>query len=194
MSIEGLLEELKKEKDDEISRLKEEAIKMKKTIYKDTQKKVQDMEENFKREYVNKREKMLNSAINNAKSKGIINIINEENEFSKRIEKYSIKLLITLREKDYNTIFKKLVMELPKYAWENIIVSPDDVPAAKHFFPKANIESNNSIIGGLKVESKNREIAIDNTLNKRFEKICPIFMPVILKYIYTRENIDTNIY
>ena len=167
---------------------------MKKAIYKDTQIKVQTMEENFKREYVNKRKKMLNSAIKNAKSKSIINIINEENEFSKRIEKYSIKLLTTLREKNYNTIFKKLVMELPTYAWENIIVSPDDVPAAKHFFPKATIESNNSIIGGLKVESKNREITIDNTLNKRFEKICPIFMPVILKYIYTRENIDTNIY
>lgn len=86
----------------------------------------------------------------------------------KSIEK---KLLFSLRDERYEEVFFNLFNELPHIEWSIVKISPLDKEFAKKYFPQAEIIEEGEITGGFIVISKDGRVMINNTFEKRAEKI-----------------------
>ena len=93
----------------------------------------------------------------------------------------AIKQLLTLRNDDYETIFKKLAQELPPQNWEVLVVHPKDVSSAQNFFNNCKIETDPTISGGMIALSADGKIVVNNTLKKRLERNWSTLFPVIAR-------------
>lgn len=103
---------------------------------------------------------------------------------SDRLKAIAKRCLREMREKgdinDYERIFEKLTRELPSAKWARVWIAPADRELARRFFPYAEILSDPGITGGLRVETDDG-ITVDNTLEKRLERVWPEILPEILK-------------
>jgi len=91
--------------------------------------------------------------------------------------------LSSLRTRNYQAVFTRLVRELPGCRWEKILVNPADQELAAKFFAPDIILPDPDISGGLLAFAKGGKIMIDNTFEKRLERIWPEIFPAIIKKI-----------
>jgi V/A-type H+-transporting ATPase subunit E len=108
-------------------------------------------------------------------------------ELSERLYKVARDSLNELRSVGYEETFERLVMEIPSFKWSRVYVNPSDEEIARRYFPSALILKDQGISGGLRVESEDG-INIDNTFEKRLERLWPEILPEILKEVLSKNK------
>lgn len=78
-----------------------------------------------------------------------------------------------------------LATELPSLEWRRLRVNPADEADARRLFPKADIECDPTIAGGLRAEVDGGRIAVDNTLEARLDTAWPDLLPGLIRSIGT---------
>ena len=106
-----------------------------------------------------------------------------ENTLSDRLFLLALSCLSELRNDRYKGIFESLVKELPDAQWNEVRVSPDDLQLAEKYFAGAHLIPDNRITGGLLVLTDDRKIHINNTFEKRLERIWEDILPILIKDI-----------
>jgi vacuolar-type H+-ATPase subunit E/Vma4 len=95
----------------------------------------------------------------------------------------ALKQLSSLRKQNYDSVFAKLVGELPERQWEKIFVNPADLKMAAKFFTADIIEPDSSICGGLIAITAENKIIVENTFKKRLERKWFQILPAIIANI-----------
>jgi V/A-type H+-transporting ATPase subunit E len=96
-----------------------------------------------------------------------------KNVLAGRLYEVARTLLSELRDQGGAELFAALAAELLPCRWETVRVNPADAERAKVRFPKARIETDGGIAGGLEVAAEGGRVCIDNTLEKRLERGWP---------------------
>lgn len=129
-------------------------------------------------------EKIRTSIIMNAQREVNAVLNGAEQGLAKRL--YSLAQDVVPELKDlrrYETIFTALAAELPPYSWDETVVHPDDIKMAATTFPGIQIVVDKKIGGGFKIIGRNQTIIVDNTFEKRLERIWPMLLPQLIENI-----------
>ena len=113
-------------------------------------------------------------------------LLQAEQRLAARLKKQAEQLLDRLRDGEYDRVFKELVAELPERKWEKVRVNPADVDLAQTCLPPVPVEPDTTITGGLVVAADREAVQVDNTFEKRLEKIWPVLLPEMVGEIYRR--------
>ena len=111
-------------------------------------------------------------------------LLQAEQRLAARLKKQAEQLLDRLRDQEYDHVFKKLVAELPERKWDKVRVNPADVDLIRTCLPQVPVEPDTTIIGGLVVAAVREAVQVDNTFEKRLEKIWPELLPEMVGEIY----------
>jgi V/A-type H+-transporting ATPase subunit E len=111
-------------------------------------------------------------------------LLQAEQRLAARLKKQAEQLLDRLRDGEYDRVFKKLVAELPERKWEKVRVNPADDDLAQTCLPQVSVEPDTTITGGLVVAADREAVQVDNTFEKRLEKIWPVLLPEMVGKIY----------
>ena len=125
---------------------------------------------------------MTESILSEAANKARITRLVAEKELSDRLYRISLNSLSHLRGEGYKDIFSTLVNELPRCAWEKVLVNPQDRPLAESFFPENEVVADPAVTGGLEVSGK-EGLKVVNTLEKRLERIWTEILPEITEEV-----------
>lgn len=117
-------------------------------------------------------------------------LTNAEQKLAERLYILAQKSLQMFKNKEYASVFKAFAGELPDFAWDEVIVNPDDRKQAEKLFKEARITPDKTIFGGLKAIGNHETIHIDNTLDKRLERAWPVLLPQLIKHV--KEMIESN--
>jgi len=109
------------------------------------------------------------------------------NKLSERLYRLARDSLKELRSEDYEEVFESLVREIPSFKWSRVYVNPSDEELAKRYFPDTLILKDKAISGGLRVESE-EGVIVDNTFEKRLERLWPEILPEILKEVLSKNK------
>lgn len=107
-----------------------------------------------------------------------------EQRLAVRLKKQAAQLLDHLRDREYNHVFKKLVAELPERKWDKVRVNPADGDLVCTCLPEVVVEPDTTVTGGLVVTADREAVQVDNTFEKRLDKIWPALLPEMVGEIY----------
>ena len=113
-------------------------------------------------------------------------LLQAEQRLVARLKKQAEQLLDRLRDREYDRVFKKLVAELPERKWDKVRVNPADVDLIRTNLPTVPVEPDTTITGGLVVAADREAVQVDNTFEKRLEKIWPVLLPEMVGEMYRR--------
>lgn len=111
-------------------------------------------------------------------------------QLSERLYCLARSSLPRLREPGAAEMFAALVRELPSNSWESVRVNPADVEIAGRFFSGAKITPDDSVSGGFEVLGGAGRICIDNTLEKRLERIWRELLPDLVSAVWLELGSD----
>ena len=106
-----------------------------------------------------------------------------EQEVADRLRGLASEALPRLTGTDRAGLFSRLAAEVPPGDWGEARVNPADADAAAKLFPGAKIRPDASVSGGLDLTSRDGRITIDNTLEKRLERIWSRLAPELLREV-----------
>ena len=122
--------------------------------------------------------------------------LHAEAALESRLLLLATQLLPELADKDRTSLWRVLRGELPQTDWAGITVHPADRALAEHEFPKAAIDDDEALCGGLVATSADGCIRIDNSLGCRLLRAWPDLLPQLLnelrKLVDDNEITDTN--
>ena len=67
----------------------------------------------------------------------------------------------------------ELTAEIPAGDWDRVVCHPGDRAALKKIFSDCRVEGDESVAGGLMVETAGRQVRIDNSLARRLKSLWP---------------------
>lgn len=114
-----------------------------------------------------------------AEKEGRMVRLRAEYRLSERLKQRAVASLEKLRGEGYEPFFRKLAASLTWGEWGRIAVNPSDVAIAARMFPAAEIVSDGTITGGLRVFSADNELVVDCTLASRLERLWPDLLPAV---------------
>jgi len=92
---------------------------------------------------------------------------------AERARELAARSLGRLRKDGYPGLFADLAAEIPPGPWARLRINVADQELARARFPDAEVLVDDSISGGIEVESGDGRIRISNTLEKRLERAWP---------------------
>ncbi len=101
----------------------------------------------------------------------------------KTLRDAAVKQLPTLRHLHYDRVFALLVKELPEKQWDTVTVNPEDGERARTYFPQDCIRTDAAISGGLRAATADGRIIVDNTFEKRLERLWFRILPQLIAHI-----------
>jgi len=114
--------------------------------------------------------------------------IAERSALAARLYALARAALPGLREAGAEAGFAALAAELPALEWRELHVNPADAPAARRLFPKADVQCEPTIAGGLRAEAHGGRISVDNTFEARLETAWPDLLPGLIRSIDTESS------
>ena len=183
MGVEDLLTALRSEGERQAGVIRQEAEAEAARLKDEAAARLDRLKEEFQREQV----KVITAAESDILAEAErtarkIQLVGTE-KLAERLYDLALRLLPRLREKDYPKIFSRLVAELPPAEWESIRINPADAKIAGYLFPKARIEPDVGICGGMEALAVEGRVQVVNTLEKRLERAWPELLPVLLEEI-----------
>ena len=103
-----------------------------------------------------------------------------EHALGLRLQERARSSLQALVSDDAEKLFRSLAAELPAMPWSTISASPGDALCAAALFPDATVIPDTTISGGLKAATADQSLTVDNTLEKRLERLWPDLLPPLL--------------
>lgn len=92
---------------------------------------------------------------------------------AERARELAARSLGRLRQENYPALFADLASEIPPGPWASLRVNAEDRELAQARFPEAKVLVDDSITGGIEVESGDGRIRISNTFETRLERAWP---------------------
>ena len=117
-------------------------------------------------------------------------VLEAERRLDGRCYKLASEMLKHLKEEDCAEMLRQLTEEIPEAAWETITVNARDRKTAGQLFPKAEIETDNSISAGFCLATADRQITVNNTLETRLQRSWSFLLPELFHNI--RENLNVH--
>ncbi|MDD2582455.1 MAG: V-type ATP synthase subunit E family protein [Desulfuromonadaceae bacterium] len=100
-----------------------------------------------------------------------------EYALSLRLRERSLRCLRQLGTASVEQNFRSLAAELPLESWRTVQVNPGNSAIAALCFPASEIVADPEICGGLRAETTDGRLTVDNTLEMRLERIWPDLLP-----------------
>lgn len=119
-----------------------------------------------------------------AEEKALLRQAQAETALSERLYELARKELPWLQEHCGGKLLSALAKELPQREWGLLHVSENEVAQARDLFPKARIEGDIRLTGGLVAESADGRITVNNTLEKRLERAWPRLLPEFFRSLH----------
>ncbi len=183
MGYRELIESLKREGEEKANSILDEAHKECESIQRDTEEKIRSLEERYRKRLEETIRKQKAEILRQARLQADKTILLAERELADRAYNLSKSLLPLLREESYDLVFEALVKELPSEKWRIIRVNPGDMRLAEDHFSGTEVHGDESISGGVEVETEDRRIRITNTFEKRLQRLWEGMVSDILKEI-----------
>jgi len=184
MGYRELIESLRKEGEENISRLwidvQEEADK----INAETSQKIEEIREKYRKDQETAAGKQEDLILSETKNRARLIKLSAERALSDRLFPLAMSYLHELRNEAYKDVFASLVKELPHTLWREVRVNPQDITIAREHFPDSQVIPDDTISGGLEVIREDGRICIANTFNKRLEKAWEDVLPSLITDIY----------
>ena len=184
MGYRELIESLRKEGENKIQLLWNEAETQAKKIREKVSSRIEQIKkerEKIQAEITKEQEELI---LSKAKARARRIKLSAEKALSDRLFSLALSSLSELRNNRYKEIFTSLINELPDMKWKEVRVNPVDIKIAQGFFPDARIIPDNSIAGGLEVKTENERMHVINTFEKRLERAWEDLLPRLIRYIY----------
>lgn len=154
-----------------------------KLLQSERSQKIQQLKERFYAQYRALARKQSDEILDRAHNEARRLRLSAEQSLAHRLYTLCCSLLLQLRHNGYEKIFNDLAGELPRYAWTVVRVNPEDRELAGTVFADAKIISDGTISGGLVATSDNGKVQIDNTFEKRLERVWAFLLYEIMKDI-----------
>jgi vacuolar-type H+-ATPase subunit E/Vma4 len=111
--------------------------------------------------------------------------VRESGALAERLHRLARSELPGLRAAGAGAGLAALAAELPSMEWRRLRVNSADESAARRLFPKADVECEPTIAGGLCAEADGGRITVDNTFEARLETAWPDLLPGLIRSIDT---------
>ncbi len=103
-----------------------------------------------------------------------------EHALSLRLYERARTCLKQLRGAGGEQLFPALAAELPAVPWHTVWVNPGDALPASGCFPGASVIPDETLAGGLKAATADGSLTVDNSLEKRLERVWPDLLPQLV--------------
>lgn len=113
-----------------------------------------------------------------------------EQALQERLHAAAMRVLPELGAGDRQRLWRTLAAELPPVDWQRIRVHPDDLSAARQFFPMVEVTAEPALGGGLVAETADGRIVIDNSLTGRLARAWPDLLSPLFAAI--SEEVDKD--
>lgn len=110
--------------------------------------------------------------------------LGSEREVAGRVFEHARTALAGLRKSGYAGVFRSLADELPRLPWTTVRVNPADTDLARERFPDAAIEPDETVTGGMAASTAGGAMRVDNTFEKRLERVWTGLLPRIMEEVY----------
>lgn len=107
-------------------------------------------------------------------------VLQAEQALAERLAAAARALLPSLRTAAYAGMFEDFAQELPKLGWKTVRVNPADVELARSYFAGAEVEPDESISGGLAVQTEGARVQVVNTFETRLARKWEDMLPEIM--------------
>lgn len=183
MGYQELIDSLIKEGDEKIKKIWLDAERVAEKILDEKNKKINEIINRYEKlKKISVKEQTDHILLDAEKESRRIRLEAEE-RFLKKLFDLAVSMLHLLRNKNYRDIFKALLMEIPEYKWDIIIVNDDDLDIAKKFFSNTQVIADRRISGGFIIMTRDKNICIDNTFEKRLQRAWQEIIPGLMKEI-----------
>jgi len=180
MGFRELIDALRKEGDEKIRAIWQEAEAEAEKIRADTEKRIREITQHHNRMLSRAIKEQSDAILSEARTKTRTIMLQSENELSLRLYRIATGMLNILRNGRYKDVFGRLVQELPACRWGTVRVNPGDVEMAREYFPDSEIIPDSSITGGLEAIAEGGRIRVVNTFEKRLERCWPEMLPELI--------------
>lgn len=117
-------------------------------------------------------------------------VLEAEHALARRCYQLAVEMLKSLGDEDRSMLLQRLAEELPEASWEAVTVNPQDRKKADKLFPQLEVRTEDSVSAGFAIETANRKIAINNTMEMRLQRSWPFLLPELLHSI--RDKLDVQ--
>jgi V/A-type H+-transporting ATPase subunit E len=146
--------------------------------------------EELRREHEGRREHLCGVRQRTLKSKGVREAalirLRAEHALAQRLRERARDCLTQLRGDDGGPLFRALASELPAVPWHTVWAAPGDTALAAALFPGATIIPDETLAGGLKAAAADGTLTVDNSLEKRLERMWPDLLPPLIAELRER--------
>ncbi|MFZ2948946.1 MAG: hypothetical protein WA003_05625 [Desulfuromonadaceae bacterium] len=146
--------------------------------------------EELRREHEARREQLCGIRRHSLRSKGIREAalirLRAEHALAQRLHERARDCLKQLRGDDAGSLFRALAAELPAVPWHTVWAAPGDTVLAAALFPGAAIIPDETLAGGLKAAAADDSLTVDNSLEKRLERMWPDLLPPLMAELRER--------
>lgn len=177
---EALAEEARKELDKLYSELQAEIASYRMKKKAELMQRKEELKSHAEKVLQEKRRRILGRA----KRKADDILVQAEERVAIRFYEVGLKSLSFLRDENYSDVFANLAKEIVAIQREEVRVNPADIAIAKDFFKEAVIVADKDITGGFILRAEKGKIVINNTFEKRWERVFPSLLPEVLKELY----------
>lgn len=144
----------------------------------------EERREALRREHELQRERLCGARQRTLRSKGAHEAalirLRAEDTLAQRLYTRARICLEQLRGDSSELLFRALAAELPAVPWHTIWTAPADAVPASSIFPGAAIIPDETLSGGLKAAAADNSLTVDNTLEKRLERMWPDLLPQLI--------------
>ncbi len=113
------------------------------------------------------------------------NRLQTEEALGRRLEILARQCLQEIAEADRAALWQSLLAEIPAADWTLVRVHPADHERARNALPQAEVETDESLGGGMIVSTAGGRVQVDNSLSRRLERAWPELLPELLGELRT---------
>lgn len=183
MSVEMLLEDLRRKSSQRVAAIRRQAESDAATLRAELEKEVAAAAE-LQASQLREEERIVAEPVIRAAEIEALRIEDDAlRELGERLYAVATTELGLVRKNGYESLFETLVAELPEAAWAVVRVNPQDLQLARSRFPGAEILGDPKVIGGFVAESDQGCYRVISTLEGRMAKAWPLALPLLLRGI-----------
>ena len=184
MGYKELIGSLRKESEEKVLLIWQEAEAEAEKIRAEAREKIQKMRKQYDRIQASAVKEQTEGILAEADKRARMIKLSAEKSLADRLYLIAVSSLHLLRNEGYKTVFKALIQELPDQKWHTVRVNPEDAELVKTFFPDSEIIPDGNITGGLDVTTGDGRARIINTFEKRLERAWMDMIPGLIRDVY----------